>query len=839
MESGMSLRVYKQKRNFKKTPEPAGKVGPKKGKSLYIIQKHAASHLHYDFRLELNGVLLSWAVPKGPCLDPSVKRLAMHVEDHPLAYGSFQGIIPKGQYGGGTVMLWDQGKWICEDDNPTAAYHKGDLTFQLQGAKLKGRWKLIRMRGNDKTWLLMKLKDEYAAPIKKFDITAEEPNSVLNNETMEEITENYAHVWSKNGLEKAPKRKTTKPAKTLTKKKISLDLKHFKKSVFPKDIYPELATLVDEPPKGKEWLHEIKLDGYRLIAFKKNNRTWLKTRNNNDWTNQFQIIADEINKLPIDDIILDGEVVLLDQHQHSDFQLLQNSIKNNQDKPFIYYTFDLLYYKQYNLMHLPLIERKNLLKKIIAKNTETLRYSDHVVGSGDKVFQKSCELGLEGIVSKNCQSSYAQKRTLDWLKIKCLKRQEFVIGGFNPPKGKRKFFGSLLLGTFNKRNEFVYNGNVGTGFTEASLKSLYELFQKYKTDQMPFAKRPPGSSRTIWLKPVLIAEIEFSDWTEDNALRHPSFKGLRTDKPPKTVIKEKETPVENITKTATEEKSERDYKLTNPHKILYPEDQITKEDVANYYDKIHKWILPYIINRPLTLVRCPKNYQDCFFQKHIGEHSPSSVNGIMIKEKESKGEYIYIKDRAGLLALAQMGALELHPWGSQVDDVEYPDIIIFDLDPAPDVPWKKVVEAAFDVKKYLTKLKLKSFVKTTGGKGLHVAIPIKPKYDWEEIKNFAHAFVDYLVMKSPEKYVGKMTKAIRKGKIFIDYMRNQRGATFVAPYSTRARKGAPVSTPIDWNELTDNINDTFYTIKTLPDRLKKLKKDPWKNFLKSKQTLKL
>jgi bifunctional non-homologous end joining protein LigD len=508
----MGLKLYQKKRNFKKTPEPKGRItaSSAKKKRLFIIQKHAASHLHYDLRLELNGVLLSWAVPKGPCLDPTVKRLAMHVEDHPLEYGSFEGTIPKGEYGGGTVMLWDKGYWLPEDDHPNAAYEKGHLTFQLHAKKLNGRWSLIRLKKAEKSWLLIKSKDEFAKSIKKFDVTVKEPNSVKTGKNLQEIAG-----------------ETDDPPINLKQKSM------------PKKISPELATLVDKAPEGKEWVHEVKFDGYRLIAFKQNKQTKLFTRNQNDWTDKFTKIAAMINKLKIKDAIFDGEIVVLDQQHRSNFQLLQNSIKSGLAGEFIYYIFDLLYYDKYDLRNLSLLERKKMLQKLLPKNHHYLRFSDHVFGSGKQIFKKSCQLGLEGIVSKLSNSPYIESRTKDWLKTKCVKRQEFIICGFTPPQRSRQFFGALLLGTYNKHKELIYHGNVGTGFTQASLQHIYKKMLPYKTEVMPFKQKPSASSHVTWLKPKLVGEVEFTEWTKENSLRHPSFKGLREDKPAKQIIKEK------------------------------------------------------------------------------------------------------------------------------------------------------------------------------------------------------------------------------------------------------------------------------------------------------------
>src|SRR3990167_6493468 len=813
----MKLHTYRKKRNFEKTPEPKGKSKSRKSTPrLYLIQKHAASHLHYDFRLELNGVLLSWAVPKGPCLDPSVKRLAVHVEDHPLEYGSFEGVIPEGQYGAGKVLLWDTGEWKSNDKDPTVAYQKGHLSFSINAKKLKGQWSLIRINDNDKTWLLIKSDDQYAKSLKKYDITLEKPDSVKSGRSLNKIKNtNTSKIYQLNSKIKS----------------------QLKPSPYPKKISPQLATLVDKPPSGKSWLHEVKLDGYRLIAFKKGNSTHLVTRSHHDWTSKFKKIVSVIDKLPVNNAILDGEVVAVDESKHFNFQILQNSINEKNDDALIYYAFDLLYLNQFDLTLLPLIERKKILQEIIPKNNLIVRYNDHILGQGKKVFKKSCELGLEGIISKNIDSPYSQNRNKNWLKAICNKQQEFIIAGFTKPKRSRKFFGALLLGTYNKHNELIYCGNVGTGFTEDSLKSIYQALVKLKTDHMPFNKDPQISKKITWVKPTLLAEVEFLEWTQDGLLRQPSFKGLRTDKQAKNVKKETVIPIVNIKNNKV--KAKTILKLTNPKKILYSEGKITKLDVADYYEMVQQWILPYVVNRPLTLLRCPNGYHHCFYQKHANKSVSPALDSITVTEKDGKTTYLYITDYDGLMALPQMGVLEIHPWGSRIDDLEYPDMIVFDLDPSPELAWKIVVKSAFEIKLHLSNFKLKSFVKVTGGKGLHIVIPIKPEYDWDEIKNFTHVFVNFLVMQNPKLYTSQMAKNKRKGKIYVDYLRNQRGATSIAPYSTRARKDAPIAIPLHWDELTHDFRDTFYTIQTFPDRLKEVKQDPWKKFFHLKQSLNL
>lgn len=821
----MPLKKYQQKRDFKATPEPKGalKKSPTK-QLLYVIQKHAASHLHYDFRLELDGVLKSWAVPKGPCLDPTVKRLAVQVEDHPYQYGSFEGIIPKGQYGGGTVMLWDEGTWLPEDENTRAALKKGDLTFELKGKKLKGRWKLIQNKKIPKNWLLIKLKDKYAKPLAEYDVELKKPKSVVSNKTIDQLTISYQKVWARQGEKKV--------ASTKNNNKSAIKWE-FPKNKIPEEISPELATLVDKPPTGGHWIHEIKFDGYRLIIIKANNKTKIFTRNKNDWTTKFPTIVKAIKVLPVNNIILDGEVVVLDNRNKSNFQLLQNSLKEHHSRPFIFYAFDILYYDSHELTRLPLLERKLLLQKILkTKKSNILRYSDHVIGKGKEMFAIACKLGLEGIISKNSQSKYLQKRTKDWLKVKCIKRQEFIIVGFTPPGGQRKYFGSLLLATYNKDKKLIYNGNVGTGFTDSSLKSLHQLLKKNISEKMPLSKRPPASSEVTWVKPVLVAEVEFSEWTQDNHLRHPSFKGMRSDKPAKNIVKEQEVSVKAaIKKSAT-------LKISHPDKILYPEDEVTKADLIEYYEYIQNWMLPYVKNRLLTLVRCPHDYKKCFYQKHLTNEIPV---GLYTKDVEDKAndheDYLYLKALPGLVSLVQLGVLEIHPWGSTIKSIEKPDMLIFDLDPASEVKWKEVVKAAKLIKQQLAAINLLSFVKSTGGKGLHVVVPIKPQYDWDTIKNFSHSFVNYLVQQNPEEYVSTISKKSRQGKIFIDYLRNQRGATAVAPYSTRAREGAPIATPLAWDELTNNIKDTSFNIKNIRKRMESLKQDPWAEFYNIKQKL--
>ena len=782
----MPLKKYRAKRNFKKSPEPRGKKLKRKPSKLsFVIQEHASKKLHYDFRLELDGVLKSWAVPKGPSLNPTIKRLAVHVDDHPLEYGKFEGVIPDGHYGAGIVTIWDKGEWKCLDENPRKAYQKGHLHFQLIGKKLKGQWNLVQIKKKPDQWLLIKVDDQYAQ------------------------------------------------SKSLT-------LENYKKSDMPTRIKPQLLTLVDKPPLGEKWIHEIKYDGYRLLFFINKKKIKIMTRNQNNWTNKFNFLVKEFLKLKLSSAIIDGELVAVNEEKQFDFQLLQNSIDEGDTDPLYYFAFDLLYYDGYDLTQFPLSHRKKILQKIISTHDSAIRYSDHIVGNGPDVYKNACQLGLEGIVSKEINSPYVQKRSHYWLKAKCLQSEEFVICGYTKPRGQRKYFGSLVLGVYGKNRQLIYCGHVGTGFSEKTLKLIGEWLKKHETTQIPFKT---DFKDVTWVKPKLIAEIEFTGWTRDKVLRQPSFKGLAKNL--NVIASEAKQSSGNNSSldcfaslAMTRTPPNKENFLSNPEKILFPEQKITKSDLAEYYDAIHSWILPHIKNRPLTLVRCPQGIEKkCFYQRHLTEISISSIYTIDIQEKKNHEPFIYIKDREGLLELVQLGVLEIHPWNIHIDKPNNPDVIIFDLDPAPDVEWNEVIQAARFVREQLENIGLISFVKTTGGKGLHITIPIKRLYTWEEIKLFSQAFAKTLAEFKPDIFTSVMTKSKRKGKIFIDYFRNQLGATSVAPYSVRIHPNAPVATPLSWDELSAKIKPNTYTVKNILKRLEKLKSDPWEDFFKLHQTI--
>jgi len=856
----MKLAEYKKKRNFKKTPEPEPMVKQTETGRLFVIHKHAARRLHYDFRLELDGVLLSWAVPKGPSYDPGEKRLAVHVEDHPLDYAGFEGVIPEGEYGGGTVMLWDRGEWEPLGD-PAKDLKKGKLAFRLHGEKLQGAWALVRMRGKDeKNWLLVKEKDDKARPESEFDVTEAETESVASGRSMEEIAEDRDRVWTGAGEvegEKPAPKKTKKTQKNAKKrqKRPEIDvsgLPKSKKNKQPDKIFPQLATLVREVPKGDQWLHEIKFDGYRLLCMIRNGGVRLLTRRGNDWTEKFPSIAEAAGELRIAEGILDGELVVLKRDGTTDFQALQNYVRLGQKATLFYCAFDLPWYGGYDLTRTPLIERKKLLHAVIephAGKRFAIRYSDHIQGNGEFVFQNACENNLEGLVCKLADSTYQQKRSRHWAKVKCIRRQEFVIGGYTDPGGGRKYFGALALGVY-ERGKLVYTGRVGTGFTEKTLKDVYGLLSERERSKTAYDRPPTGQERrgVHWVKPELVAEVEFTGWTDEGYLRHPSFKGIREDKDPREVVREE--PVEQSgggaptrardleTTGGKDQVQIAGINLSNADRVLYPEQGITKQALAAYYERVADYILPHITGRPTMLVRCPKGrHKKCFYQKHVNETLPEPIRGIDVVEKDGKATYIAIDDLPGLVALVQFGALELHPWGSHEKKIEQPDQITFDLDPAPEVEWDALVEAAQRVRVRLDEAGLTAFVKTTGGKGLHVVAPVRPYANWDEVKAFAKAIAEGIVRDYPGEYIATMSKAKRKGKIFVDYLRNGRGATAVAPYSTRARHGAPVATPLRWDELTPDMTPDKYNVGNLPQRLAALKEDPWAEFFKVKQSV--
>lgn len=810
-----NLLEYNQKRNFDRTLEPKGKPEEPEELLRFVIQHHIARNDHYDLRLEWDGALLSWAVPKGPSFDTKDKRLAVQVEDHPLEYRNFEGTIPKGEYGGGTVMLWDEGTWEPNVD-VEKGLKDGTLKFVLNGRRLKGKWALIRMKAKDgevkNNWLLLKEKDKY---VKENDGISEFCTSIRTGRTMEEIEKGEDEKITKNPFDKAN---------------------------------VQLAKLVNTVPKGENWFYELKYDGYRIIAFIEGNSVRLVTRNNNNYTNRFAGIASSLLDWAAGRaMVLDGEMVVTDESGKTDFQALQNHMKNPKAQSLTYIIFDILALDGADLRGQKLSQRKETLQNLMENAPKNLHYSQHVVGNGNESFKAACKLGMEGIIGKKADSLYSGTRNGDWIKLKCEKRQEFVIGGFTLTNKKTSGVSSLLLGVYDG-NELVYAGRAGTGLSKSDMNELDKKFKTLKRTESPFtlAPNPRSNEKITWIEPELVAEIKFAEWTEDNLLRQASFKGLRTDKNPKDIKREKSDNEEQPQISAEETVESmgindngiiiKGIKITNPDKVIFDNPEITKADVARYYAQISKRMLPYVSHRVLSVVRCPKGVsQSCFFKKHPGPDNKGVVTMPVPTSDGQTEDYFYIENEFGLISEAQMGTLEFHIWGSRVDELEKPDMMVFDLDPDEGMNLEMVRQGVRDIKSILTELSLSSYLKTSGGKGYHVVVPLKPTVSWDMFYDFARRVAEVMEKKWPDRYTSNVRKNRRTNKIFIDWIRNGRGATSIAPYSIRARKGARVSMPIAWNEL-DTVAPDGIDIKNALLRIDG--DDPWKDFFQNNQLLK-
>jgi len=815
------LQRYREMRDFTITPEPSGKTAgrraaSKRAKALrYYIQRHAATRLHYDFRLELEGVLRSWAVPKGPSLDPADKRLAMQTEDHPLEYGEFEGVIPEKQYGAGEVLLWDKGAWTPEDPDPLAALRKGRLHFRLDGEKLHGSWILTRTRGNEDrpAWLLIKRNDEEVR--RDYDITSERPESV--------------------------KRQDARP-------KCALAKYGRQNTELPAFITPQLATLVTEPPKTGHWLYEVKYDGYRMLARLTRRDARVFTRSGKDWTDRLPHLAKSLKALKLDQTWLDGEIVVLRENGRSSFQALQNAFDAGRDAEIVFFIFEAPFLTGEDLRSLPLEERKARLARAL-KKSPTVRLSEHLEGEAHEVLEKACKLGLEGLVGKLADSPYAAGRTKAWIKLKCRQRQDFVIAGYTAPAGSRTGFGALVLGVHDvPGGKLKYAGKVGTGFDEHLLDTITRKLAKLKRPDSPLVN-PPREKGIQWLRPALVCEVAYAERTDDGILRQASFMGLREDIPAKSVSEERaqkppeENPPSRPSAAPPPLSSGRNVvhgiKITHPERVVYPELNFTKLDLARYYDGVGELIVPHLAGRPLTLVRCPDGVgKECFYQRHLAMGaSPSEVKTVK-RERSSKGFYIYIDSHSALITLVQNGAVELHTWGARVPDVQHPDRITLDLDPDEDLPWAKLVRATEMTRTIVEELKLRCFLKTTGGKGLHVVVPITPKQAWAEVKEFSGLIAQFLVRAEPGLFTAKVAKERRENRVFVDYLRNSETASAVSAFSARARPAAGVSTPLAWDELSgeEDLRGRD-TVQTVPPRLARLKKDPWVDYASTRQSI--
>ena len=873
----MSLREYNRKRRFTDTPEPAAEEatvrarGRGQHRPIFVVQLHNARARHYDFRLEADGALKSWAVPKGPSLRPGDKRLAVQVEDHPLSYATFEGEIPEGNYGAGHVLVFDQGVWASEGD-PLQAIAEGKLDFTLEGHKLKGAWKLVRtgMRGGRggkrPQWLLIKRHDRHARDVDANDLVEVEPGPESSAAT--------GRIWlSDKGERKAARGKGAKKATAKAKNAAATPHKRVRRSdatwhrralaldgakdrPFPAGFKPELATLRENPPRGDDWLHEVKWDGYRMLADLVDGKVKLRSRNDLDWTPDFPEIVEALESLPVSDARFDGELVALTPEGISDFALLQHTLQGSSNASLRYMVFDMPGVAGVDLSRAALLDRKALLEALLDKADAQgpVAYSSHVIGHGEDVFAASATQGLEGILCKSVGAPYMQSRSPHWVKVKHAQGDEFVVVGYTAPRGSRTGFGALLLAV-PEDGGLRYVGRVGTGYNDEMLRTLHRQLRKLEhkgptlelPDHLPSDKRDRGNIH--WVRPEMVVEVAYRGWGKDGLVRQGSFQRVRVDKGvedlgmanAKTASKKsagRPPAADKPARGAKRAGKSSQVQISSRDRVVFPDVGVTKGEVADYYAAIADRILTDLANRPISLVRCPDGAEgQCFFQKHHAGTLGAHVHAISLKEKQGKDDYLYIKDAAGLLELVQMNVLEFHPWGAHIDKPEQPDTMVFDLDPGPGIGWKQIVAAAREVRARLQDAGLKSFVRLSGGKGLHVVVPIRRGPSWDEVKDFTGAFAEAMAAHKPLHYVATMSKAKRNDRIFIDWLRNGRGATSVTNWSLRARKGAPVAMPIRWEELGRVKGPAVFDLRTVLKRAKTLKQDPWHDYASTKQSL--
>lgn len=822
------LDPYRAKRDFAVSAEPKGRRGKRGAKARFVVQRHDARRLHYDLRLELDGVLKSWAVTRGPSLVAGDKRLSVQTEDHPVDYLAWEGAIPKGQYGGGTMIVWDQGTWTPVGDI-AAAMAKGHLEFMLKGERLGGRWHLIRMKGRDseknEPWLLIKAEDEFARTKDQLDILAEHQTSVVSGRTNAEMAEN--------GVIRADHAARAEIAKERPRRPAQAKVKGARKAILPSFVEPALATLVDTAPTGPDWLFEIKHDGYRMQARIDGGRVKLLTRSGLDWTGKFAPVANALKALKLPSALIDGEIVVADDNGVSNFSRLQIALQDGAMERAAFHVFDLLYLDGQDLRDLPLSKRKELLQLSLddVPPDSRVRFSEHIVGDGAAMARHACRLGLEGIIGKRADAPYRSGRSDAWRKIKCSQSQDFVIAGYMPSTTAPRAIGSLILG-LHETGRLVHVGRVGTGFTAAMAHELWTALDPLRRQSPPFdAPLAPLARRNArWVEPSLVAEVTFRAWTGDGQLRHAAFKTLRPDVSPAEVAR-----TEAMPRSRTAPRPEPGVVLTHPDRVLWDDVGLTKQGLYEFYAEIADHVLPQIAGRPLSLLRCPDGLGSCFYQKHAWAGMDTNrIKRVTIGSDEA----VVIEDVDGLLALVQASVLEIHPWGSTAADPERPDRMIFDLDPGGGVTWGMLVAAAGDIRDYLAGEGFAAFVKTSGGKGLHIVAPLKAEANWATVKTYTANVAKALARGAPDRYVATMGKQAREGRIFIDYLRNQRGATAVAAFSTRARAGAPVSTPVAWDELAGLGSAARFGIQTLPSRLDALRRDPWSGFQEAAEPLK-
>ncbi|MCP2226123.1 bifunctional non-homologous end joining protein LigD [Pseudomonas silensiensis] len=851
-----NLDDYNRMRDFSATSEPAAKRSGKKTAKdhalQFCIQKHDASRLHYDFRLELDGALKSWAVPKGPSLDPKVKRLAVHVEDHPIDYATFEGSIPEGHYGAGDVIVWDRGVWIPQED-PAKAYAKGKLKFELQGEKLGGLWNLVRthMPGKQEQWFLIKHQDSAAKPESDYDVVAAEPDSVLSDRT----------IVPKKAKTAAKPKPVKKPARKVAAKQRSAQLTGAHKAKLPDQLKPELATLVEKAPPG-EWSYEIKFDGYRIMARIDHDEVKLFTRNGHDWTHKLPKQAEALAALGLESAWLDGEMVVANEQGVPDFQALQNAFESNRSGNILYYLFDMPYLNGVDLREVPVEERRVALATVLKPNKDPLlRFSDAFGEEPEALLNSACQMQMEGLIGKRLGSPYVSRRSSDWIKLKCKHRQEFVVVGFTDPQGARNAFGALLLGLHDRDSgELRYAGKVGTGFNETTLKHIYEQLKPLQVKKPAVVNPPTGfdAKGVHWLKPVLLAEVAFAEMTKDGSVRHAVFHGLRDDKPAEDITEERAKAVKAQTSrksaadkpaTATKKKTAKaapapsqvglgdgKVRITHPDRVIDASSGTTKVQLAEYYASVAEWILPELKDRPVALVRAPDGIAgELFFQKNAER---LAIPGITTLDKDVTGQPVMIINNAeALIGAVQMSTVELHTWNATTENLDKPDRFVLDLDPDPALPWKSMVEATQLTLSVLDELGLKAFLKTSGGKGIHLVVPLTRKHGWDEVKDFSHAIVSHMAKLLPERFSAVSGPKNRVGRIFIDYLRNGLGATTICAYAARTREGLPVSVPIFREEVAELKGGNQWNIHNVQERLAEVGDEPWADLKKTRQTI--
>jgi bifunctional non-homologous end joining protein LigD len=815
------LETYNRKRDFAKTAEPKGEVGPRAsahGAALFMVQKHDATRLHYDLRLELDGVMKSWAVPNGPSLNPGDKRLAVRTEDHPMSYASFEGTIPKGEYGGGTVMLWDWGSWTPDPrKDPRKTLEEGHLHFTLHGHRMQGEWVMFRLkpkgRERAENWMLKKVTDEHAGG--SMGLVEKYLTSIKTGRTMQEIAAGKKAKelkgWKTDPYAPSSPRKRGSRAAAELDPHVRANYGKRRKATakIPAFREPQKATLVDHVPSGSGWIHEMKYDGYRCLLAIGGGEAKVYTRSGLDWSDKFPEIAAAALELEVGSALLDGEIVALDDKGNTGFSALQQAISEG-GRGLTLFLFDALEIDGEDVARLPTLERKNRLASLVDEGRPpVILYAEHIVGHGEKLFDAMCEAGQEGIISKRADSPYRSGRTKSWLKVKCTYRQEFVIIGWSESDKKGRGFRALLLGV-HEDGKLRYAGKVGTGFSNQVQHDLRARLEKLAAAK-PSAPVPrPEARGAHWVKPQLVAEIAFAEFTAEGVVRHASFLGLRSDKKAAEVVEETPQPVERAAPAAAD-----DVKISNPERVLFPDSGVTKGELIEYYRAIGPMMMEWTAKRPLSLVRCPQGRaKKCFFQKHNTGSFGRHVHQIPVEEKAGQIEdYVYVEDAAGVIACTQMGTIEFHGWGSSVADIEKPDRLVFDIDPDEGLSFGEVKRTARDLHRHLADMGLQSFPMTTGGKGLHVVVPLTPEAEWPQVKDFAQRFAIALATAEPERFTANLAKVKRKGRIFLDYLRNQRGATAIMPYSVRAREGATVAAPISWDEVDDLESGGGFTVR--------------------------